>query len=56
LRQRFTNTRTHACTTGELKEALLSWQWEVANPTKEAATQFVREYAARATRDRSEGV
>jgi hypothetical protein len=33
---------------GELKDALVSWQWEVDNPTKEGAVQFVREYLARA--------
>ncbi len=37
---------THS--SGELKDALVSWQWEVDNPTKEGAVQFVREYIARA--------
>jgi hypothetical protein len=33
---------------GEPKDALVSWQWEVDNPTKEGGAQFDREYIARA--------
>lgn len=33
---------------GELKDALVSWQWEVDNPTTEGAIQFVRDYIATA--------